>query len=213
MSRYQSDDEQIDAIKSWWKKNGTSLLTGILIVVATASGWRYWQNSQFVEKANASATFEMLQVSEAQGSFGDVAREALKLMNESPKSPYASAAALLHAKYSLQKGDQEEATANLQWVVDHAPDVELKAVAQMRMTRLLSQQGQFDDALQMLETIKVPTNALAMVAERSYLKGLIMLSKANLDEARMAFQAVVDNPETDENLRGLAGIQLADLAQ
>ncbi len=213
MSRFETEEEQVEAIKSWWKKNGTSLLTAILVVVVAVSGWRYWQNSQFVASANASATFEVLQDRSLQGNFGDVAREALKLMNENPESPYATAAALLHAKYDLEKGEIEQAKTNLQWAIDHAPSAEMKAIAQVRMARLLAQQTKFDDAQSLLSNIQRGGDDSALAADIDYLQGLIALSKQELQQAQAAFQSVMDNPNTDDNLRGLAEIQLADIAQ
>lgn len=217
MSRNEHEEEQIEAIKSWWKKNGTALLTVVLVVVATFSGWRYWQNSQYVSAANASATFEVLQSKYQQGSFGDVAREALKLMNENPDSAYASAAAMLHAKFSFEKGDFEEAQKNLQWVTEHSNSIELKATAQLRMARLLAQSGDYDQAQKTLSAISLPKGQAqeqsALSADIEYVKGLIALSQNDSEQAFMSFQSVMDNPNTDDNLKGLAEIQLADLAK
>ncbi|HHS99638.1 MAG TPA: tetratricopeptide repeat protein, partial [Thiomicrospira sp.] len=63
MSRYETEEEQIEAFKSWWKKNGTQLLSAILVVVLVFSGWRYWTNTKYVESVNASSTYELLQAS------------------------------------------------------------------------------------------------------------------------------------------------------
>lgn len=215
MSRYETEEEQIDAIKSWWKKNGTATLSAVLVVVLAASAWRYWQNTQFVNSANASATFEILQASDAQGNFGEVAREALKLMNENADSPYATAAALLHAKYSLEKSEFDEAKTHLQWAVDHAPSAELKATAQLRMARLQAQMSEFEAAKATLDSITADKGQKesALRADVDYLNGLLALSLQQTDDAFSAFQAVIDNPQTDDNLRGLAEIQLADLAK
>ena len=87
MSRYDTEEEQVEAIKTWWKKNGTQLLTAILVVVLAVSGWRYWTNTQYVNSVNASSINELLQANYQQGSFGEVSREALKLMQEQPESP------------------------------------------------------------------------------------------------------------------------------
>lgn len=212
MSRFETEEEQIDAIKSWWKKNGTALLTGVLVVVVAVSGWRYWQNSQFVASANASATFEVLQNRALQGNFGEVAREALKLMNENPESPYATAAALMHAKYDIEKGDLEKAKENLQWAIDHSPSIELQSIAQMRLARLLAQQAEYTQAENLLGSIALAEQT-ALKADIDYLKGLLALSQQDNEQALQWFQAVLTNEQTDDNLRGLAEIQLADLTQ
>ena len=120
MSRYETEEEQIEAFKSWWNKNGTQLLSAILVIVLAFSGWRYWTNTQYVESVNASSMYEVLQVNLQQGSFGEVSREALKLIQEQPKSPYAVGAALLFATYSYDKGDTQEAIDHLHFVANNA---------------------------------------------------------------------------------------------
>ncbi|MBO1927728.1 tetratricopeptide repeat protein [Thiomicrorhabdus sp. 6S2-11] len=213
MSRYETEEEQIDAIKSWWKKNGTALLSAVLVVVLAFSGWRYWTNSQYVEKANASGTFEALQINAERGSFGEVSREALKLMQESPQSPYAAAAALMYAKFELDNGKVENAIEKFEWVQQNATDAELKAVAQLRLARLYLDQKDFDKAQSTLDSLAKAKLSAGQKANMDYTLGVLALLKQENDAARSAFKSVTDNDSADDTLRGLAQIQLDDLAQ
>lgn len=213
MSRYETEEEQIDAIKAWWKKNGTMLLTAVLVVVLAFSGWRYWSNSQYVEKANASATFEALQINAERGTFGEVSREALKLMQESPQSPYASAAALLYAKFELDNGKLENAIEKFLWVEQNATDVEIKAIAQLRLARLYLDQKEFDQAQNTLDALAKTNLSAGQQANMDYISGVLALLKQEQGNARTAFKAVIDNDAAEDTLRGLAQIQLDDLAQ
>ncbi|MBN2648088.1 MAG: tetratricopeptide repeat protein [Thiotrichales bacterium] len=213
MSRYETEEDQIEAIKSWWKKHGTTLLTGVLVVVLAFSGWRYWSNSQYVASANASATFEALQTRADQGAFGEVAREALKLMQEQPDSAYAVAAAFMYAKYELDQGKVDVALEKLTWVVDNAQDPELKALAKLRKARIYLDQKNVSAADLLLAELKKSPLSQAEQANVAYVAGLSALQQSQSESAREAFTAVLDNPKADENLRGLAQIQLDDLAQ
>lgn len=38
MSRFESDDEQVQAMKDWWKANGSSLLSGLLVISIAWAG-------------------------------------------------------------------------------------------------------------------------------------------------------------------------------
>lgn len=212
MSRYETEEEQIDAIKSWWKKNGTALLTAVLVVVLAFSGWRYWTNSQYVEKANASAIFEALQINSERGTFGEVSREALKLMQESPQSPYATAAALMYAKFELDNGKVDNAIEKFEWVEQNATDAELKAVAKLRLARLYLDQKEFDKAQAALDSLAMAKLSDGQQANRDYTVGVLALFKGDQDSARTAFIAVTENESADDTLRGLAQIQLDDLA-
>ncbi|GAB6070698.1 tetratricopeptide repeat protein [Thiomicrorhabdus hydrogeniphila] len=213
MSRYETEEEQIEAFKSWWNKHGTQLLTAILVVVLAFSGWRYWTNSKYVESANASSMYELLQANMQQGTFGDVSREALKLIQEQPKSPYSAGAALLYATYSYDKGDTDEAIEHLKWVTTHSSDLALKATAHIRLARIYTDLKKYDEADAQLVELKELDLKGAAKGDEDYVAGMLALQKNNIDDAYAAFTAVVQNPETEKNLLGLAQIQLADLAK
>ena len=44
MAEMRTEEEQIEAIKQWWKKNGSSLLIGVGLALAIVFGWQAWQN-------------------------------------------------------------------------------------------------------------------------------------------------------------------------
>jgi len=213
MSRYETEEEQIEAFKSWWNKHGTQLLTAILVVVLAFSGWRYWTNSKYVESANASSMYELLQANMQQGSFGDVSREALKLIQEQPESPYSAGAAMLYATYSYDKGDTDEAIEHLKWVTTHSSDMALKSTALIRLARIYTDLKKYDEADAQLSELKDLDLKGAAKGDVDYIAGMLALQKNNIDDAYAAFTAVVQNPETEKNLLGLAQIQLADLAK
>lgn len=213
MSRYETEEEQIEAIKKWWDKNGTQLLTGVLIIVVSVGGWRYWQNSQHVASANASATFEVLQASSQNGTFGEVSRDALKLMQEEPKSPYAAGVALLHAKYSYEKGEIDTAVENLNWVLNNSTDNALKVTAHTRLARVYADQDKFAEAQQQLEQAgKLPLNGVQQ-GNVDYIAAMIALQQGKSEQAYEGFAKVVKNPQTEKSLLGLAQIQLDDLSK
>lgn len=211
MSRYETEEEQVEAIKAWWKKNGTSLLASVLVFVIAFTGWRYWNNYNQVQAVNASSMFEVMQLNMQQGTFGEVSRDALKLMQEQPESPYASAAAMLLAKYSFSKGEFDEAKQHLKWVDEHAADPVLKDTAKMRLARLLADQKQFDEAQQVMDQVKENQLNAAAKSQFDYILGVIALEKSDMELAIEAFQNVIENESTSKTLKGLAQIQLDDL--
>ncbi len=213
MSRYETDDEQVAAIKDWWKKNGSQVLIGLLVIVLGWSGWTYYQKNQQVKAETASAIFETMQIRLAQGSFGDVAREGLKLMNEQPDSPYSVGVSLLMAKNSMQKHKPEEALVHLQWVLDNSKDASLKLVAQLRMVNILIDTLKYDEASSLLSGINLAKLVPAEQANVTYSKAMLALKLGKFDEATKALTAVVDNKETSPNLLNLARLQLDDLAK
>lgn len=213
MSRYETEEEQIDVIKTWWKKNGTWLLSSILVIVVAFSGWRYWTNTKAAEAVNASAMFEILQGNLQQGTFGEVSREALKLMQEQPNSPYAAAAALMYAKFSFDNGDIEAAKTNLLWVVQHSQDATLQSTANLRLARIQADQKGFNEAQSILDSMNKVDLQGAQKALFDFVAGQIALAQTKTADAHQFFDSVVKNSDADKSLQGLAQIQLDDLTQ
>lgn len=213
MSRYETEEEQIDAIKKWWNKNGTQLLSAVLVIVLAVSGWRYWTNTQYVNAANASSMHELLQLNFQQGSFGEVSREALKLMQEQPQSPYAASVALMHATFSYKKGEVNQAIENLNWVLDNAQESHLKVVAQTRLARIFADQDNFTEAQNMIAALNSQKLNATQQGNVDYIAALIALAQGEKTQAFDMFNKVVSNADAEQNLVSLAQIQLDDLAK
>lgn len=212
LNRYETEEEQVEAIKHWWQKNGIQLLLGVLVIVLAYSGWQYWQNKQYAEAVYASSVFEALQVRSEQGKLGDVVREGLKLMEAQPESPYATGVALILAKFYMNKGEKQRAEENFQWAVEHAPDVALKTVAQLRLARFYAEQKQFDKAQATLSKVAVNQLVEAEKANYDYISAELALLQNNPAEAKAGFAKVVANAKADKNLKAVAQLQLDDLS-
>ena len=42
MSEYQTDEEKVEAIRKWWRENGTAVVAGLVLGLAGLIGWQYW---------------------------------------------------------------------------------------------------------------------------------------------------------------------------
>jgi len=212
MSRYETDEEQVEAIKSWWKKNGTQLLSGILVIVLAWTGWTYWQNSQMTKALNASAIFEVMQVKQSQNALGDVLRDGLKLMEEQPDSPYASGVALMIAKHYFEEDAFGKAIENYQWAVEHAPDQSIKLIAQLRLVTVYVQEKMFEKANQVLA--EIDRNALSAAEKGNYdfQVAELALTEGKISQAKEAYNRVVSNADAPESIENLSQLKLADLA-
>jgi len=213
MSNYETDDEQVQAIKDWWKSNGTALLSGILVVALSWGGWAYWKNNKIANATIASSTFEMLQISMEQNRFGEVAREALKLIADQPKSPYSAGSALLLAKFYVEKDDVDKAMEQLTWVATNAQDDSIKLIGFLRKANLQLQAGNFSEAEYSLVTANDLQLGLAEQANLDYAKASVFLAKGNLVKTAEFLTKVVENKEVSANLLALARLQLNDVAQ
>lgn len=210
---YETDEEQLDAIKHWWKRNYIAVLTGTLVIVLAWSGWTFYQSNKHLKAETASSVFKVMQISMQQGTFGDVAREGMKLLTEQPTSPYSAGVSFLLAKNNMQQNNTDEAIANLQWVVDNSTDSSLVLVAKLRMVNVLIDLNKLDEANNILGKIDQQQLATAEQANYAYAKAMVAFKAGDIDLAAKLLQQVVDNKAIPANLANLAQIQLNDLAR
>ena len=100
------DDEELESLKRFWQDYGMPILVGASIALAVFAGWRYWQQSQLQTAALAANGYQASQDAyqklvanpEDKAANTELQREAQKLLQEYPQTPYAANAALLLAK-------------------------------------------------------------------------------------------------------------------
>jgi predicted negative regulator of RcsB-dependent stress response len=178
------EQEQLDALKSFWKSYGnliTWALIAALAVYAGLNGWKWWQRDQ---STKAAAMFDQLELA-AQG--GDAQRAGqifADLKERYPRTAYAGQGGLVAARVQFDRGQADAAKASLGWVADNAAEDEYKTVARLRLAGLLLQAKDFDGALKQLDAAKAPTFA-ALVADR---RGDVLLAQGKTAQALAAYQ-------------------------
>jgi predicted negative regulator of RcsB-dependent stress response len=108
---------------------------------------------------------------------------ASQIVDRFSGTAYAPRAALLYAKMLYDSGDKAGARAQLQWVVDHSSEDELKAIARFRLAQAMLDEKQYDDALKVLDA-KTDDAFTALFAD---LKGDILLAAGRNAEAKAAY--------------------------
>ena len=179
------EQEQLDAIKSFWKTYGnliTWALVAALAVYAGLNGWKWYQRDQ---SAKAAAMFgeldQAVQAGDAQRS-GQIFND---LKERYPRTVYAEQGGLLAARVQFDRGQTDAAKASLTWVAEHAGEDEYKTVAHLRLAGLLLQAKDYDAALKQLDAAKAPTFQ-ALVGDR---RGDVLLAQGKPAEAVAAYQA------------------------
>jgi predicted negative regulator of RcsB-dependent stress response len=213
MNRYETDDEQVQEIKEWWKKNGSTILISILVVSISWVGWTYYQNQKKAQAVSDSITFQVLQASMAQGQFGNVARDGLKLIEQHPNSPYAVGSAFLLAKFYLSKGETSNAIEQLNWVANQSNEASLKLVANVRLAKILFSEGKAVKAKAALKNASLLPLESSEKSTLDYAYADYYLSVLDDKQARVYLEKVIQNKSANSDLSHLAVLQLKDLAQ
>lgn len=187
MDVYLSEKEQIQKIKDWWKKYGTTLLVCLAIFAGGTFGWRYWQQYKVKRAEQASNLYMQMLSADLAHQTNNVQLYAQHLMADYSSTPYASFAALTLARENVNANDLKSAKGNLYWVVDHSGNKSLRQIAKIREARVLLALNQSQQALDLLN--KVDDKAYgALIAET---RGDIFLSLGNKTKALQQYQAAL----------------------
>ena len=192
MSELQTDEEKVEAIKQWWKENGTSVVTGIAIGLGVVIGWQQWGAYQDRKGQQASAAFEQLLIAAPENAQSAL-KQAVLIEDEHGSTPYATFATLVSAKVQLSNGDIAVAQQAYQQVIDKAPDPALSRIATLRLVRLLLSEGAVDEAAGIVAKSDVGGS---FAGDFAAVRGDIAVAGQRLDEARQAYQQALDDGTT-----------------
>jgi predicted negative regulator of RcsB-dependent stress response len=198
MTAYLNEDEQVEALKKWWKENGTSIVLGVLLGFGAIFGWQGWHAYRASQGASASNLFLAMENLAAAGKTEAALETGKRLLGEHTGSAYASFAALKLAQMVYAKGDKDNAAENLQWVVSHAPDEVISELAQLRLAQVRADQQKWDAAGTALDAIQKDF----MPGSVAELRGDIAQAKGDLDAARKAYElALATGGDVQESVR------------
>ncbi|MCL1093690.1 YfgM family protein [Shewanella kaireitica] len=190
MEVYSTEEQQVDAIKQFWKDYGSSVVIGAVVGLGGLFGWNYYSDHQLAQAEAASESFQAL--SNQNTADAAMLSAAETFAKEHGQQGYQSLLELMVAKSAVETGDLEKAEATLKNVIAVNADSSIVLVATMRLARVQAEQGQFATAITTLEQIK----DVASAAQRDELKGDFLVRQGETDKARLAYQAAVENGGT-----------------
>ncbi|WP_435248619.1 YfgM family protein [Vibrio sp. nBUS_14] len=204
MELYDSEEQQVEAIKDWWKENGKAVIFGAVIGLGGLFGWRYYQDS--VVEAREAASESYTSVISALDTKGVDAQSDIQAFIDANKgAEYSVLAAMQLAKAQVQSGDLAAALEQLEWAKSATKDAALAPLLTYRVARIKAEQGEFDAALTDLEAM-TDESWKGRVAE---LRGDISLRKGDTNAAYSAYSEAQQAADASQTLQ----IKLDDLAK
>ncbi|ELA9592847.1 YfgM family protein [Vibrio parahaemolyticus] len=204
MELYDTEEQQVEAIKDWWKENGKAVIIGAVVGLGGLFGWRYYQDTviQASETASQSYTTAMNTLQEK----GVDAQSDVQAFIESNKvKEYSVLAALQLAKAQVEAKDFAAALEQLKWAQSNTKDAALSPLISYRIARIETEMGNFDAAN--TELGKVTDTAWAgRIAE---LRGDIALRQGDKDAAYAAYTEAQQAADASPTLQ----MKLDDLAK
>lgn len=198
------EQEQLEALKAWWKDNRNQILGALLIVVVAMGGWRGWQYYQHNQSSQAAKLYAEFIMQLEGTDAGRVNDAAAAVMDRFAATAYASRAALLAAQVNEQRKDVARAKTQLQWVIDHAGEAELRDVARLRLASLLLDETKYADAMKLLDT-EHPASFDGLYAD---LRGDVLSAQGKADEARSAYKLAYEKTDAKSMYRNLIQMKL-----
>lgn len=198
------EQEQVDALKAWWKDNGKTLLLAIVLAAAVFGGtfgWKHWHKTQNAEAAALFAE-EMKQVGSNDPK--RVNDAAAAVVEKYGSTIYAARAELLAAQVNIDAKDGATAATQLQWVIDHPSDENLQDVARLKLVGLRLDEKKYDDALNLLGAAH-PESFDGLYSD---LRGDVLNAQGKKDEARTAYKQALEKVEAKGNYHNVIQMKL-----
>lgn len=205
MVAHTTEEEQVEAIKKWWKENGTAVVIGLVVGFGALIGGKYWMEYSTSQRQTASLEFSQLQEDMQQKRNDAVLQRGDHLINNFADTPYAVLSAFAIAKLKAEEGDMLAARARLQWVLDNSKQQEFLHMARIRMVSVMLAEGNGDGALALLGAVDAG-EYLPLYEE---LKGDIYVSLSQQSQARSAYEKALKANDKGDNT--LLQMKLDDL--
>ncbi len=201
------EQEQVDALKSWWGENGKWVIAAVVIALLGFSGVQFWKNYQAQQAGDAAKLYAEVMKQAATNDPKRVNDAVAALVDKFGSSAYAPRAQLLAAQINLQAKDATRAMTQLQWVIEHAGEAGLQDTARLKLASVLLDEKKYDAALTQLNAAH-PEAFTGLYAD---LKGDVLSAQGKTEEARAAYKQALDKIEAKSMYRNLVQLKLDGL--
>jgi predicted negative regulator of RcsB-dependent stress response len=205
MAAYDLEEQdQIDDLRAWWDRYGGTVTVGVVLaclVIGGVQGWRWWNGSRAAE---ASVLYQAGSDAARKNDPAKGKDAMLQLVDKFGGTAYAPRAALVYAKMLFDAGDKAGAKSQLTWVIDHADEEELKAIARYRLAEIQLDAGQADEALKTLDA-KRPDSFNGLYAD---LRGDALAASGRAVDSRAAYQEALAGLDPKSAYRAYVQVKL-----
>ncbi|MPW35057.1 YfgM family protein [Vibrio sp. B1Z05] len=204
MELYDSEEQQVEAIKDWWRENGKAVVLGVVIGLGGLFGWRYYQDSIVTGQEDAAAEYaETIQALNTKGL--EASDDIQAFINAHSDREYAVLAALQLAQAQVAQADYKSALTQLEWAKANTKDEALTPVIALRAVRVKAELGELDAAIAELDTLK----AAGWEGRIAELKGDLLLRNGDSEGAYTAYSAAQQATDASQTIQ----FKLDDLAK
>jgi predicted negative regulator of RcsB-dependent stress response len=199
------EQEQVDALKHWWKDNSKRLMIALLLASLGFAGVKGWNVYQAKQTGEAAKLYGELVKQLGTGDAKRVNDAAAAVAEKFGSTPFASRAQLLAAQINLVDAhDTARAKTQLQWVIEHAKEEGLQNVARLKLGAALLDEKNYAEALKQAEA----KHAESFDGLYADLKGDILNAQGKAAEAKAAYKIAYDKTDAKSMYRNLIQMKL-----
>lgn len=203
------EQEQVDALKSWWKENGKWVIAALVLVLLGFAGMQFWKSHQTQQAGEAAKLYAEVEKQTLSSDPKRINDAVAALVDKFGSSAYAPRAQFLAVQANLQAKDVSRAKTQLQWVIEHAGETGLQDTARLKLASILLDEKNFDEALKQLDA----THPEAFTGLYADLKGDVLSAQGKTDEARAAYKQALDKIDAKSMYRNLVQLKLDGLGE
>lgn len=201
------EQEQVDALKSWWSENGKWVIAVVVIALLGFSGMQLWKNYKAQQTGEAAKLYSEVMKQTMSNDPKRVNDAVAALVDKFGSSAYAPRAQFVAAQTNLLAKDTSRAKIQLQWIIEHASETNLQDAARLKLASVLLDEKKYDEAMTLLNAAH-PEAFAGLYAD---LKGDVLSAQGKTDEARAAYKQALDKIEAKSMYRNLVQLKLDGL--
>lgn len=207
MAEYKTEEEQVEALKRWWEKNGKFVIIGGIVVVAGVVGGKAWKDFQVTTAGKVSAQFDLMLKELESGEWDSAKQRGTEIIENNKDLQYATLAAMAMAKVHVEKGENDQAFQQLSWALSSTADEKLQHIIRLRLAKVLIAQGKLDQAM----THATYPNTGGFASQYAIVKGDIYYKKGEFESAKTAYKSALSDSKLGGQLRNFVQLKLDDL--
>lgn len=182
MDRFATEEQQVEAIKRFWKEYGVYIVVGAVVGLLGLFGFRYYEDSQVAKTSQASDTYSAIE------QYDPSADAVKQLLADFADTGYGLLAQLRAAAQAVSDENYDQAKTLYQRLLAAQPTTELADVAALNLAKVHYQLEEYEAVLATTEQLSLASFA----AQKNELSADALTQLGRFAEAQQAYARAIE---------------------